>query len=167
LTDLGGQPETVPGYAVDIEAAAYRPPTPTYRYDKSQLAHWGVRVAAALIDSAAVGWPVAIPYEAMSEGHRRTVMIANGLIVTLVLTVLVTVWEGRTGRSPAKALLRLRVVDRDGGQPLGFWRALGRRAAHLLDQLTCYLGYLWPLWDDQRQTFSDKVARSVVVAKEN
>lgn len=165
MSGPGGQPvETVPGYAADIEAAAYRP---SYRYEKGQLAHWVLRLASGLIDSAVVGWPVAVPYAAMSPGHHRAETISRTLWVTLVLSVLVAVWEGRTGRSPGKALLRLRLVDRDNGRPLGVPRALGRRVAHLLDVLSCYLGLLWPLWDEQRQTFSDKVTRAVVLAREN
>ncbi|MDQ1539752.1 MAG: hypothetical protein QOH29_478, partial [Actinomycetota bacterium] len=26
-----------------------------------------------------------------------------------------------------------------------------------------YLGYLWPLWDSKRQTFADKILKTVVV----
>ena len=28
---------------------------------------------------------------------------------------------------------------------------------HWIDGLVCYLGYLWPLWDKQKQTFADKI----------
>jgi hypothetical protein len=41
--------------------------------------------------------------------------------------------------------------------------AFVRDFAHLLDVLSLGLGYLWPLWDARRQTFADKVVRSVVV----
>lgn len=157
----------MPGYAMDIGAAAYRPVLPAYRYERHQLAHWFVRVASGLTDAALVSLPVVIPYEAMSPGHDRAVMIANGITVVLVLNVLLALWEGRTGRSPGKVLLRLRLVDAGGGQPLGVWRAIGRRVAHLLDGLSCYLGYLWPLWDRQRQTFADKITGAVVLAEGN
>lgn len=157
--------ETVPGHATDIGAAAHRPPAASHRYARDQLAHWVLRVASGLIDAAVVGWPAGVPYEIMSRGHTRTVVIIHSLYVTLALAVLVTVWEGRTGRSPGKALLRLRLVDGGGGQPLGVRRAIGRKAAHLLDGLSCCLGCLWPLWDEQRQTFADKVAGAVVLAE--
>jgi uncharacterized RDD family membrane protein YckC len=29
----------------------------------------------------------------------------------------------------------------------------------------CYVGYLWPLWDDKRQTFADKILGTVVVER--
>ena len=29
--------------------------------------------------------------------------------------------------------------------------------------LPCYLGYFWPLWDPEKQTFSDKVMNTIAV----
>lgn len=167
MSGLGGQPEEqVPGYALDLGAVAYRPEYPMYRYEKRQLANWPVRVGSTLIDSAVVGWPVWVPYTTMT-GHHRSEMIRYGIPLQIALALLLTALEGRTGRSPGKAVLRLRLVDEGSGQPLGFWRAFGRRVAHVLDALSCYLGFLWPLWDRQRQTFADKVAKAVVVAEEH
>ncbi len=33
---------------------------------------------------------------------------------------------------------------------------------HVVDGLF-YVGYLWPLWDAERQTFADKIIQTVVV----
>lgn len=167
MSGLGGQPEErTPGYAADIKAVGYRPQFPSNRYEKTQLAHWFVQVGSGLVDFAVIGWPVIVPTVAMS-GHRRAEMTRYGLVVELMIAVLVAVWEGRAGRTPGKALLGLRLVDQTNGLPLGFWRALLRRVAHLLDGLSCYIGFLWPLWDAQRQTFADKVTNAVVVAREH
>ncbi len=38
-----------------------------------------------------------------------------------------------------------------------------RDLAHVLDSLPFYIGWLWPLWDTKRQTFADKVVKTVVV----
>ncbi len=35
--------------------------------------------------------------------------------------------------------------------------------AHFVDFITCFIGYLFPLWDDKRQTLADKIMRTVVV----
>ena len=49
------------------------------------------------------------------------------------------------------------------GQPLGFGKALGRTLFEwFLSAQVFYLGYLWMLWDDQRQTWHDKVVGSQV-----
>jgi hypothetical protein len=36
--------------------------------------------------------------------------------------------------------------------------------AHYVDQLICYIGYLFPLWDDKRQTIADKLMSTVCVS---
>jgi len=33
---------------------------------------------------------------------------------------------------------------------------------HSLDSFA-YVGFLWPLWDDKRQTFSDKLMKTIVI----
>ena len=38
-----------------------------------------------------------------------------------------------------------------------------RQIAHYVDQLICYIGYLFPLWDDKRQTIADKLMTTVCV----
>jgi uncharacterized RDD family membrane protein YckC len=40
-----------------------------------------------------------------------------------------------------------------------------RQLAHYIDSLACYLGWLWPLWDPQRQTLADKIMGTVVVVQ--
>ena len=37
-----------------------------------------------------------------------------------------------------------------------------RDLVHILDGVA-YVGYLWPLWDDKRQTFADKIMRTIVI----
>lgn len=50
----------------------------------------------------------------------------------------------------------------DADVPVGPWVALGREVAHLLD-VCSVVGWLWPLWDPQQQTFADKLASTRVV----
>jgi uncharacterized RDD family membrane protein YckC len=71
--------------------------------------------------------------------------------------------QGRTGRSVGKSVVGTAVVRAADGSYIGGGMAFVRELAHVLDALPCYLGYLWPLWDDTRQTFSDKVCGTVVV----
>jgi uncharacterized RDD family membrane protein YckC len=40
-----------------------------------------------------------------------------------------------------------------------------RQLAHYIDSLVCYLGWLWPLWDDRKQTLADKIMGTVVVVQ--
>ncbi|MFJ9406284.1 RDD family protein [Streptomyces sp. NPDC101393] len=71
--------------------------------------------------------------------------------------------EGKTGQTPGKKAMNIRLVREDTGQPIGFGMAFLRRLCHALDGLACYVGFLWPLWDEKSQTFADKVVGTVVV----
>jgi uncharacterized RDD family membrane protein YckC len=74
----------------------------------------------------------------------------------------VVVRQGRTGRSIGKSVLGITLVREATGQPTGTWLGLGRQLLHVVDG-ACYIGYLWPLWDDKRQTFADKLVATVVI----
>lgn len=52
----------------------------------------------------------------------------------------------------------VRIVDAATGGNIGAGKAFFRfTVGHWIDSFVCYLGYLWPLWDAKKQTFSDKI----------
>ena len=71
--------------------------------------------------------------------------------------------QGKTGQSIGKSALKFKVISEKTWQPIGFWLSLVRQIAHYIDQLICYIGYLFPLWDDKRQTIADKLMSTVCV----
>jgi uncharacterized RDD family membrane protein YckC len=71
--------------------------------------------------------------------------------------------QGKTGQSLGKALLKFKVISEKTWQPIGFWRSFLRQIAHYVDQLICYIGYLFPLWDNKRQTLADMIMSTVCV----
>jgi uncharacterized RDD family membrane protein YckC len=91
-----------------------------------------------------------------------TLMVVGGLL-GLAVAIFLVYREGRTGQTPGKKIVGIRVLRERDGAALGFWRAFGRRLLHILDGIPCFLGYLWPLWDDKNQTFADKIVKSVVI----
>jgi uncharacterized RDD family membrane protein YckC len=70
---------------------------------------------------------------------------------------------GATGQSVGKKVAGTRLLAEATGQPPGGGLGIGRYFVHILDALPCYLGFLWPLWDGKRQTFADKILKTVVV----
>ena len=131
-------------------------------------ANWGQRVGALLID---VGPIIVLDLLA-------AVFTFGGVGLRLVGTLLYFVaglgglawmiynrWiqAGNTGQSLGKRVLKIKLVREDNGQPLGVGGAILRDISHIVDGLPCYIGYLWPLWDDKSQTFADKIVGSVVV----
>jgi uncharacterized RDD family membrane protein YckC len=71
--------------------------------------------------------------------------------------------QGKMGQSIGKSAMKFKVISEKTWQPIGFWLSLVRQIAHYIDQLICYIGYLFPLWDDKRQTIADKLMSTVCV----
>jgi hypothetical protein len=94
-----------------------------------------------------------------------------GLLIALVGYVFgiaagIRMWiqRGHLGYDVGDAVLGQRLVSQETGRQLGSGMTVFiRQLAHILDSIPCYIGYLWPLWDQRRQTFADKVMKTVVV----
>lgn len=94
------------------------------------------------------------------------IMGAVLMLVGVVIMFAIFIWnrvirQGRTGQSVGKSALNLYLVSATTGQPVGAGASFAREVVHLVDGIF-YLGYLWPLWDPQRQTFADKILNTVV-----
>jgi len=76
-----------------------------------------------------------------------------------------TYFHGSTGQTPGDMALSIKVVDlRDGtGRPIGYGRAFIRWLVSIVSALVFLLGYLWMLWDKEKQCWHDKAANDVVV----
>ncbi|HEY5783298.1 MAG TPA: RDD family protein, partial [Microlunatus sp.] len=91
-------------------------------------------------------------------------------IIGLVLMLAAIGWlwynrwltAGRTGQSMGKRVLRTKLVAEVNGRPIGGVNAFLRDLLHVLDG-AFFIGYLWPLWDAKRQTFSDTIMKTVVI----
>ena len=121
--------------------------------------NWGQRVAAYLIDYLPI-----IVLELIG------VIVHNVAFSLLVLLASIGWWiynrciqAGRTGQSLGKKTLRLRLLGEKTGEPIGAGMAFARDICHILDSLACYIGWLFPIWDAKRQTFADKIVRTIVI----
>lgn len=67
------------------------------------------------------------------------------------------------GQSWGMKACGIRVADKNTDQPIGTGRAVGRYFARFLSSALCGLGFLWALWDKEKQTWHDKLVNTVVV----
>jgi uncharacterized RDD family membrane protein YckC len=82
----------------------------------------------------------------------------------LLLLAYFSFFEGSaSGQTVGKKLLNIRVVDLGNAESIGFIRAAVRNVVAYFVSVIFLLGYLWMLWDKERQTWHDKVASSIVV----
>jgi uncharacterized RDD family membrane protein YckC len=140
--------EPYPASAADSEAAAVAP--------SSARAGFGRRFVASLLDGIILGIVYGIAVAFSDEN------VASGVNL-LVGIVYYTYLEGTSGQTLGKQALGIRVVDIEGGGSIGFGRAFIRYIGRIVSAIPLFLGYLWMLWDGEKQTWHDKFARSVVV----
>jgi uncharacterized RDD family membrane protein YckC len=123
-----------------------------------QYADWFTRVAAFVIDLI----PFALAYLlAAVAGSTRVYLLA--LLGALVISGWNRWMLGGRGQSIGKRLLRIRLIGAATGTPVGAAMACARDLCHLVDLAVAYVGFLFPLWDDRRQTLADKIIGTVVV----
>jgi uncharacterized RDD family membrane protein YckC len=153
-----------PGREALDDAAPSQSPA---RYGFPLVATYGQRVGGFLIDIGIPGGLLAVVLIA-ALATRNVVVIGLVYPGAAVVGLAFLLWnsgyrQGRTGQSLGKSALGTRLVRIDTEAPIGFGPAVWRQVAHLLDGLPLGLGYLWPLWDEQRQTFADKICSTQVV----
>ena len=86
-----------------------------------------------------------------------------GLTGLVAFLVLFSKMAGK-GQSWGMKATGTRLVDAQTGAPIGTGRALGRYLfAYFISSNICMLGYLWALWDGKKQTWHDKVVKSIMV----
>jgi uncharacterized RDD family membrane protein YckC len=131
-------------------------------YDGHDHAEWVKRVGAYLIDllTFVPGYIIAFVGVAMES----SAVTALGYLIAIGTAIWnIIIKQGRTGQSVGKEVLGIKIIREQDGQIQGIGMNFVRQLAHILDSLPCNLGYLWPLWDQKKQTFADKVMHTVVV----
>jgi len=120
----------------------------------SQLASWGQRAAGFIIDYAPI-WILQIIV-------RRSALSMLVSLVGIAYLAYLGHLEGTTGQTPGKAMMGLRLVNRDG-EVIGSGAGIGRKFLHIIDSMVLFLGWLLPLVDSKRQTIADKIMSTFVV----
>ena len=137
------------------------PSAPGAYASQGVLADWGVRALGYLIDAAVVLVvlvPLYILGAVVSVGFTYL-----GWLVGLAIGIFLAVQVGQVGQSPGMRTVGIKCVHQQTGQTIGAGLAIVRAIAHVVDTLICYVGWLFPLWDRNRQTLADKIMSTVVV----
>jgi uncharacterized RDD family membrane protein YckC len=142
--------------------------------DEQQLASWGRRLAALLVDVIVlvVAISVALVAAGMSADELRD-RVENGetlLVIVLFLipeAIYYTWMVGSRSQTVGKMVLGIKIVDAESQAPIGYLRAFRRwlstAAMRALFWIPAIVDHLWPLRDRRNQALHDKFARSVVV----
>ncbi len=90
------------------------------------------------------------------------------LIIGSLATIGLWIWnrgikQGSTGQSIGKKVVGIRLVGADNYQAVGTGKAILRDVLGYILDSACILNLLWPLWDQRRQTWTDKIIDTYVV----
>ena len=128
-----------------------------FRVPSGPRAGFWIRFFAMTLDGLVLLVPFMVTAVATGVSTGRTVF-------WLLFMAYFTLLEGGpSGQSLGKRACGIRVVDLLTGEPIGRGRALIRALGRLVSFVAFLLGYLWMVVDREKQTWHDKMARSVVV----
>lgn len=93
------------------------------------------------------------------------VLGAAGSVLSILVSLayFIALEGGPSGQTLGKRALGIRVVSFETGGPIGYGRAFIRWIGRYVSTVVILLGYFWMLWDGEKQTWHDKMARDVVV----
>jgi uncharacterized RDD family membrane protein YckC len=120
-------------------------------------ASFGRRLVAILVDGVVIGVVEGIAIAIFGRGAGYGISTLFGLLYVALLE------GGPKGQTLGKMALGIRVIDFNTGGPIGYARGFLRYIGKLISAIACFLGYLWMLWDKEKQTWHDKIATTVVV----
>ena len=131
----------------------------------AEYAGWWSRFAGTLIDGLIVTVPfyILLGIGMATHSGAAAALAVVGYLYGIGFQLFQLYKQGTTGQTIGKRVVNIRVVQEADGQPTGFGMAFVRAIAHFLDSIACYLGFLWPAWDAKKQTFADKICRTIVV----
>lgn len=119
------------------------------------LADTGTRLVAIIIDNIILGILGGILFGGFGE-------VGGGISVVLSLAYYWFFWTRMDGQSPGKRMMKIRIIKADGSQ-LSDTDALIRAVGYYVSGMIFMLGYIWALFDDNRRTWHDLLAGTLVV----
>ncbi|HWC25949.1 MAG TPA: RDD family protein [Solirubrobacteraceae bacterium] len=115
-----------------------------------------IRFGAYILDSIIIV-AVSLPFSFIDPALYYVVALAGGIAYYVLLE------GGPRGQTVGKMACGIRVIDLGRGGPIGYGRAFIRYVGRIVSGIAILLGYLWMLWDKEKQTWHDKFADAVVV----
>jgi len=181
----GGQPPP-PGYQ-PYAGGGQLGPGGTTATQYGELATFGVRLGGWLLDGLLYGLLMAVfaipgivllantaSDECVTFGNETVCSddasggfiggFALMFIGFLVVAFIYLRQLAKSGRTWGRKIVGIKVINERTGEPPGWGKAIGRQLfASFISVQIIYIGYLWMLWDDKKQTLHDKVAGTHVI----
>ncbi len=169
------QPYT-PSFATSSDKSvpeAQKTTDPSGEVSRGEYASFGRRSVASFLDGLILGIINAVVYIpvyilTVTEGElAASTSVAQSVVsvITLIIGLFYSLYFiGKKGQTPGKMALGIKVVKKDTGLPPGYVGAFLREyVGKFLSSIFLLLGYLWMIWDKEKQTWHDKIANTIVI----
>lgn len=126
------------------------------------------RIGAYLIDELLLSaiW-LSIIWDAFTglEGIEEKILLINSYVLEFMLLKVIyhTFFVMQYAASPGKILMKMQVLELSTLSTPSLFCALNRASFRILSEAMFYMGFIWGLLDQSRQTWHDKTAKTVVV----
>lgn len=128
-----------------------------YGASRGELADLGSRLVAIIIDGiilAVIGWLIGLILSNSGLGWGASFLL--GVAYNAYF------WTQNNGQTPGKKLMNIRVVKVDGS-PLQIGDAVIRYIGYYINSFVFAIGWIWALFDENKQGWHDKLASTLVV----
>lgn len=137
--------------------------------DNLELAPFRSRIKSFIIDDLLITLLVVLMFweqvVASSGDMMQVMLIINHAVweVMLIKFIYQTFFIWYYGATIGKIVAKIRVIDFDNYGRVTFLNAMVRSASRILSEIFFYIGFIVANFNDARQTFHDKFARTLVV----
>lgn len=108
------------------------------------------RFAGGFIDGLIVG---VLPGMVFKNNNGVSFLIGLGYSVWML---------GTYGQTVGMMILKIKIL-KESDSKITYKDAILRYFASILSAIALFLGYLWMIWDEKKQTWHDHIAKTVVV----
>ncbi len=120
---------------------------------------FGTRFVAFIIDAILLGIVNQVVASTLGGGDPTRV---NGLTTLIGIAYIVGLWTYWGGQTVGKKAMGIKIVKADG-TPFGLVPAIIRYVGYIISGVVLLLGFIWILFDPNKQGWHDKIAGTYVV----
>lgn len=132
-----------------------------------EYAGFWIRVVATILDGlifSLVSVPIYIllAYLGLYSLEQEELGVIDIISSVIYAVVYIFCWVKFAG-TPGKRLLKLKILDAQTGDSIGLGQACIRYVGYILSSVVLGLGLIWVAFDNKKQGWHDKMAKTVVV----
>lgn len=136
------------------------------QYDEEKVRYAGfiVRWVAFTLDNALLALCTLVLVFPFSYFENDVYVAVQRVLTTLLLvSATIYLWVKWDGATPGKKIMKIKIVDADSFETVGFSQAIKRYGGYILSSIPFLIGFIMVLFTKKRQGLHDMISKTVVV----